>query len=435
MSGWRETGRDAARDTRRWRMVALVAAGLTGLGIVVMATSAPEAPPVQQVDTIDLIRNNDPLTKFSKLMPVLTHDRCANCHGDVNPFTGDNHEGGMLDPAVAAPLRDPDGDQILGTDFNQPCRASGCHTDPQARFWALAPKKTRFAGQSASAICGEIQDNPKFNTATSLRKHVREDELILAGFIGTRGFLNTSPDRPRMSAADFSRLAEEWLKDSVEDKIRCSGWVGTIFQTETVNSIAKGNTATGGFSTEREDTAIATRTVKVFVNGGVKVEISVQAKQTVGETIVSPDCSTTSLNVVDVHPKGAETTVGEAQKAEILFTPGGRYYISIKGPDEINERVERSDVSLCGLMSLPGQPTAVNLPHDGWVIGMDGVLPDPSNRTRLNGMTSGVIRTEHDAWLTGSGGVLAPFQIQGNGSETVPVKVSVTTEWDLRQLR
>src|SRR4051812_48528548 len=128
MSGWWKTGREAARDTRRARMVLVAAAGLTGLSIVVMARSAPEARPGQQVETIDLINNNDPLTKFSKLMPVLTHDRCANCHGDVDPFTGENHEGGDLDAAVAAPLREPDGDhdQILGMDHNQPCRASGC---------------------------------------------------------------------------------------------------------------------------------------------------------------------------------------------------------------------------------------------------------------------------------------------------------------------
>jgi hypothetical protein len=236
-----------------------------------------------------------------------------------------------------------------------------------------------------------------------------------------------------MSAADFSRGAEEWLKGA--ENIPCSGWVGTILQTETVDSTATSGTAGPGPTTSREETQIASRTVKVFVNGGVRVEITFRSKETIVNTIVQDGCTVVGQSTADIHPKGGDETVGEAQQADILFTQGGRYYIQIQGPDEVNERVERSTLSMCALGVLPENATKVDLAHPGWVFGMDGVLPDPSNRTRLNGITRDVIRTGHDAWLTGSGGVVPPFQGRGNGSESTPVEVKVTTEWDLRRLR
>ena len=36
----------------------------------------------------------DPLTIFAKMMPVLSHDRCVNCHGATNPL-GDYHPGAV----------------------------------------------------------------------------------------------------------------------------------------------------------------------------------------------------------------------------------------------------------------------------------------------------------------------------------------------------
>ena len=44
----------------------------------------------------------DPLTLFAKMMPVLSHDRCVNCHGATNPFTGDFHPGSVSRTAVCS---------------------------------------------------------------------------------------------------------------------------------------------------------------------------------------------------------------------------------------------------------------------------------------------------------------------------------------------
>jgi hypothetical protein len=37
------------------------------------------------------------------MMPVFTHDRCMNCHGEVIPSTGENHDGALSIRASHAP--------------------------------------------------------------------------------------------------------------------------------------------------------------------------------------------------------------------------------------------------------------------------------------------------------------------------------------------
>lgn len=432
MSRWRVWGRILVKRTLASRMAVVALAGLAGLGAAVMASSSP-APvaPGQQIETIDLLE--DPLAKFSKLMPVLSHDRCANCHGAVDPFTGFDHEGGQLEPALAAPLIGSDGDQMLGTDFNGPCTASGCHSAPGARFWALAPKKTKFAGQTASAICHEIQLNSRFNKADVLRRHLGKDELILAAFIGQKGFPDRPADSPRMPVPEFLRLADEWLKGS--EDIPCSGWTGTITQTETVNLKTTHGNPGLGLSSSTTETQTATRTVTVTIDGGVSVEINLQATDSIENTIAAPGCTTTSRSVATIGPKSGKATIGEAPSAKILFTQGGKYSVSIQGPDELNERIDRSTLTQCFLGELSEEPETKDLPHVGWTIDFDGILVNPSNRTVLKSTSPvSVTRTGDDAWLTGSGGVVRPFQIRDNG-EDLPVEVKVTTTWDLRRLQ
>src|SRR5262245_40579220 len=41
-----------------------------------------------------------PMQLFSRMLPVIRHDRCINCHGDVDPISGKDHMGGEIDPKV-----------------------------------------------------------------------------------------------------------------------------------------------------------------------------------------------------------------------------------------------------------------------------------------------------------------------------------------------
>ena len=394
------------------------------------ANSAVPASQEQQIVTMDLL--DDSLARFSKLMPVFMHDRCVNCHGDVNPFTGDNHEGGALDAAEAAPLLGPDGNQILRPNFsNGPCTKSGCHSASHARFWALAPKEMRFSGHTADSLCRQIQQTPRFNKALLLKKHFHEDELIMAAFIGERGFPDRSPEPPGMSAAEFVLAADRWL-DGSED-IPCSGWVGTITQTETVD-LTTHYSGPGPIEEHTTDVQQATRSTVITLDGRVTLRIVVQGTEGIENSVVTrqdgQSCTTTGKAVTAFHTTGDSIT-SDARSAKVMFLPGGKYELAIKGPVELTSGVERSTLVNCVLGELPTDSTPKEFEHSGWIIGISGVRSDPSDPTHLQGNTTET-RTLDNAWLTQKGGVLRASQTRDNG-ELLPVPVEVKTTWDLRR--
>src|ERR1044071_6447563 len=75
----------------------------------------------------------DPLTLFAKMMPVLSHDRCVNCHGATDPYQGDFHPG-----AVAR---------------STPC--INCHTASPA--WMLASTAMSFFKKSTRQLCDHFE--------------------------------------------------------------------------------------------------------------------------------------------------------------------------------------------------------------------------------------------------------------------------------------
>jgi hypothetical protein len=396
--------------------------------LVIRAHSAMPASQERQIETMDLL--DDPLARFSKLMPVFLHDRCVNCHGDVDPFTGENHEGGQLEPARAAPLIGPDGNQRLGPEFNGPCTESGCHSAPHARFWAIAPKEMKFSGHTAASLCRQIQHTPRFDKAALLKKHFHEDELIAAAFIGQRGFPDRSPEPPG-SAAEFVSLADKWLEGS--EDVPCSGWVGTITQTETVDLTTHHNRSDPTGNEQTTEIQRATRRIDVtLADGQVTLRIAVQGTESIENTVVTQQdgrsCTTTGKAVTTFGTPNGETS-GEARSAKVIFLPGNKYELSIKGPVEHTSGVERSTLVNCVLGNVPSDPEPKDFTHSGWVVAISGIRSDPSDRMHLEGTTTET-RTEDDAWLTRKGGALRASQTRDNG-ELLPVPVEVKTTWNL----
>jgi len=122
-------------------------------------------------------RATDP---FEKMMAVLTHQRCVNCHpsGD-KPRKGD-------DPQVTRALGVPRGDDGHGLKGNN---CNTCHTEenndysgvPGAPDWALAPKSMTWEGLTRVEIARSML-NRKNNGDKSLDeivKHLTEHELVL----------------------------------------------------------------------------------------------------------------------------------------------------------------------------------------------------------------------------------------------------------------
>jgi len=119
------------------------------------------------------------LESFDKVMQVITHKRCMNCHPSGNvPRQGEDshlHHLGVQ--------RGEDGTGLAGYTCNT------CHQKennnfagvPGAPHWGLAPETMAWEGKSRIEIAKQIMD-PARNGGRSTKdilKHLTEDELVL----------------------------------------------------------------------------------------------------------------------------------------------------------------------------------------------------------------------------------------------------------------
>ena len=71
-------------SNRRGTGTAVMLAAIVAVGLFSARLARQQASPT-------------PLQLFQKMVPVIQHDRCANCHGGVDPIAGTDHEGGAID--------------------------------------------------------------------------------------------------------------------------------------------------------------------------------------------------------------------------------------------------------------------------------------------------------------------------------------------------
>jgi hypothetical protein len=346
------------------------------------ANSSEPASNGQQIVTIDLLRPDDSLAKFSKLMPDLMHARWINCHGLTNLATGNNHFTTLTPEELAQIPKNPisrDQDKNAA-NFNQVCLP--CHDDgavkqdgkwiakaDPAKSWRLAPnglafvkpaplglepapKGVSFVNKTPFEICQMWQVT--IGTPEKLKEHFRMDPLANNAFVGTRGEQNETPDPPPIHKKEFDGLVEDWLKG--HQKIPCDSWVGRITQTETVELKTTYATSTGNIDTTKTEVQVATRTVTITIDDGVSVTITVEGKDTVDDIIVTGEgaerCRLTAERVTAYGTQGTPIS-GRAQSAKVLVPPGGKYYVSIQGPEEHTKSVEDSTVDFCVLGRIP----------------------------------------------------------------------------------
>src|SRR6185503_4968031 len=161
--------------------VAAVAATFVASAIVIGARATTSSSGLQQIVTTDLL-NDDPLAKFAKLMPVISHPRCANCHGGSSPFEGVNHPRSVMLPEVAARLRDGNGDHDFANQGSEVCNT--CHNVVDTA-WVLAHGFSRFKDQTARQVCS-LWKTSLHDSAPELLTHLQNDTLIKIGFQGNK---------------------------------------------------------------------------------------------------------------------------------------------------------------------------------------------------------------------------------------------------------
>ena len=150
---------------------------------------------------------------YDKMMDVLTHQRCMNCHpNDDIPKQGDAshpHHFGMA--------RGEDDHGFEATSCNT-CHQSQNNLNsgvPGAPHWALAPASMAWEGLTRAQIAERLLDKSMNGNRShqDLVKHLTEDDLVLWAWepgVDADGQPRTIPP---VSKEEFKKAVENWFAD------------------------------------------------------------------------------------------------------------------------------------------------------------------------------------------------------------------------------
>jgi len=153
-------------------------------------------------------------TPFDKMMRVLTHQRCVNCHPAGNtPRKGD-------DSHVTRSLGVPRGEHGHGL---KGISCETCHAEenndfsgvPGAPEWALAPEHMTWEGKTRVEIATQMMD-PQRNggrTAIEIMKHLTEHELVLWAWEPGVDAEGIPREKPPVSKEEYIKAVKEWIEN------------------------------------------------------------------------------------------------------------------------------------------------------------------------------------------------------------------------------
>jgi hypothetical protein len=149
-------------------------------------------------------------TPFDKMMAVLTHQRCLNCHpADDRPRQGEDSHIHNFEVR-----RGPDNHGVAAL------KCQSCHQDenndfsgvPGAPEWSLAPIEMAWAGLSRVEIARSML-NPANNGGRSLEetvKHLTEHELVLWAWEPGMDAAGNPREKPPVSKEEYIKAVKEW---------------------------------------------------------------------------------------------------------------------------------------------------------------------------------------------------------------------------------
>jgi len=150
---------------------------------------------------------------FHKMMDVLTHPRCVNCHpNDHVPkqgIEGDPHDFGMSR-----------GENNLGFEAT---KCTTCHQTennpysgvPGAPHWSLAPHSMLWQGLDRFEIAASMMDTERNGgrTPEDILHHLTEDKLVLWAFHPGVDAKGESREVPPVSKEDYIKAVEAWFEN------------------------------------------------------------------------------------------------------------------------------------------------------------------------------------------------------------------------------
>lgn len=171
------------------------------------ATTASAAHPKEKMSS-----NSDSEESFNKMMDVLTHQRCMNCHPSNNiPKQGEDSH-----PHYFGMAR---GDGNLGFEATN-CNTCHQHENndfsgvPGAPEWSLAPHSMRWEGLSRTEIAASMLD-PKRNGGRDhehLIEHLTEHALVLWAWEPGIDAAGNPRETPPVPVDEYIEAVKEWFE-------------------------------------------------------------------------------------------------------------------------------------------------------------------------------------------------------------------------------
>lgn len=150
---------------------------------------------------------------FDKVMSVLMHKRCVNCHpaGDT-PLQGEDSH-----PHNFGVARGEDGHGLAGYTCNT------CHTSenndysgvPGAPHWAVAPASMAWEGKTRVEIATQMMD-PEKNGGRShheIEEHLTEHELVLWAWAPGVDSEGNEREKPPLGKEEYISAVKEWIEN------------------------------------------------------------------------------------------------------------------------------------------------------------------------------------------------------------------------------
>ena len=150
---------------------------------------------------------------FTKIMSVLTHERCMNCHPNDNiPKQGDDGH-----PHYFGMMRGKDDHGFEAT------KCSTCHQAennkysgvPGAPHWRLAPASMGWQGLTHKEIAQSLIDKSKNGNRSheDLVRHLTEDKLVLWAWEPGVDAEGNTRKVPPVSKEEFGTAVKQWFED------------------------------------------------------------------------------------------------------------------------------------------------------------------------------------------------------------------------------
>lgn len=157
-----------------------------------------------------LTEESESKVAFNKMMDVLTHQRCLNCHPSDNiPKQGEDSHSHRFDITRTNSV-------TAATNCNT-CHQAGNNNYsgvPGAPEWSLAPHKMRWEGLSRTEIAKSMMnpDNNGNRSAEDIMRHLTEHELVLWAWEPGVDAEGNPREKPPIPVDEYVKAVKKWIE-------------------------------------------------------------------------------------------------------------------------------------------------------------------------------------------------------------------------------